>query len=843
MTGKSSTVKETVKENRMYIWAFLLPFCAMLVIFIGNRIYPFGDRSFLHVDMYHQYFPFLVELFHKVKEGENLSYCWNAGIGSNFVALYAYYLASPLNWLCLLVPERFLMEFISYFVVIKTGLCGLTAAVYLSRHFDTKKMSVVLFSTFYAMSGFMAAYNWNVMWLDCIVLAPLIILGLEKLVSEGKYRMYCICLGLAILSNYYICIMICLYLVLYFFIVLLPFAEKKMKAFLNFAWASLLAGGMGALLLIPEALALQLSKFSSASFPKTLKTYFSIFDMLARHFMDVAVETGLDHWPNLYCSVAVLILVPVFLLSKKISVKEKFTKFLLVLLLFVSFASNQLNFIWHGFNYPDSLPARQSFLYILLILTVSYEAFLHLKDLSKQEYTCIFTGLVIFLILSQKLITDDAVTDVTYILTVIFLICYGILIYLYVKQERLEKLLIRLAVFAVFVESGCNMLLTSVPTVSRPNYLENYDVYHTLREEQAKEDTEQFYRYDKKNRMTNNDSMLQNFPSVSMFSSTTNSLVNHFYGRYGMRTSKVFYCSHGMTPFMSSLLSVGYTFGDESLEGDPLYSLREKDGDVCLYQNKYSLPLGFCISPDETVKDFLIEDEQTAFDVIKEGGEDDLLPVDNQNRLAQRLGAQDDIFERISCENGDGETAFTVPRNGNVYVYFDQKLKEITPYINGVEGEPFKKLSNRYILDLGYQSAGTGVVLKTEEDDFLYGDVYLLKEEPLADLINSLGEQTMEIQTMESDHILANLRADDDGYLILSMPYDPGFQVKVDGVKTEIQLFEEMMMAVPVTAGQHQIEITYHVRGMGAGFAVSICSIGIFIGIVLLEKRKNRKAK
>ena len=81
--------------------------------------------------------------------------------------------------------------------------------------------------------------------------------------------------------------------------------------------------------------------------------------------MNVAIETGLDHWPNIYCSVAVFILVPLYITSKRISSKEKIGKLVLLTLMLISFSYNIPTFIWHGMNYPDSLPARQSFLYIL----------------------------------------------------------------------------------------------------------------------------------------------------------------------------------------------------------------------------------------------------------------------------------------------------------------------------------------------------------------------------------------------------------------------------------------------------------------------------------------------
>ena len=186
-------LKKFLKIDKLYLFSLLIPIIIMLVIFYIRDIFPFGeaDRSFLHIDMYHQYFPFLTEFYHKLKNGESLLYSWNTGIGSNFIALYAYYLASPINWLCVLVPEPYLMEFQTYFMVLKIGLCGLTFTYYIRKHFQTESWIVLCFSLFYALSGFMAAYNWNVMWLDVIVLVPLVILGLERLVMEGKCKLYC----------------------------------------------------------------------------------------------------------------------------------------------------------------------------------------------------------------------------------------------------------------------------------------------------------------------------------------------------------------------------------------------------------------------------------------------------------------------------------------------------------------------------------------------------------------------------------------------------------------------------------------------------------------------------
>ena len=833
-----NTIKCLKSKQKLYIAAFGIPFVTMLVLFAINRIFPFGDRSFLNIDMYHQYFPFLTEFFHKLRNGDSLFYSWNAGIGSNLIALYAYYLASPINWLCVLVPEAFLMEFMSYLVVVKIGLCGLTAAMYLSKHFQTEKMSVAFVALFYAMSGYMAAYNWNVMWLDCIVLAPLILLGLEVLVKEGKYKLYCLSLGIAILSNYYICIMICIFLVLYFLIVLLPLAEKKVRACLYFAFFSLLAGGIGALFLIPEVLALQLSRFSSADFPNKLTEYFSVFDVLARHSFNVAIETGLDHWPNIFCSVAVFVLFPLYLVNRGISSREKVGRLVLLLVMLLSFSYNIPTFIWHGMNYPDSLPCRQSFLYILLLLTVCTDAYLHIKEVSKRELALSAGAGFVFVFLAQKLVTDDAFDAKTWLLTVIFLAIYAILLYVVHSQEKLPKYMIALFALVMVVEAGANTLLTSLSTVSRPNYLENYETYHELYSGQAALEQGVFYRYEKTSRTTNNDAMLQDYPSLSMFSSTSNGLVNHFYDRYGMRNSKVYYCSDGMTPFTSALLSQGYTFSKEELPLDGMYELiKEQDG-VYLYRNTYSLPLGFTISPNETFETMLIDDKDTAFAVVAENKDDGMLPINRQNALALRLGAEGDLFTEINCEDNAGYATIPVPYSTRVYAYCDtSKHSEITAYADGEEIKTYKKTNNRYILDLGYHEAGEVLTLQSEKEEPLHVRAYSFDEEYLGDLLGELSQNTLHIREMTSTKLNGTVTADEDGYLILSIPYDPGFTIKVDGAATEAALFEDMMIAVPLSAGEHEISLSYYPQGMTAGILVTLFSI-FFYSYLIVSRRQ-----
>ena len=157
-----------VKKHPL-LTAFLIPFFICIIICIGNGVYPFGDYCLLHMDLYHQYLPFFNELWEKLRNGASLMYTWNIGLGSDFVSVFAYYLASPLNWLVVLFPKSHIIEFIELLIISKISLSGATFFYFLKEHFvllgkdnryhNNTFVSAFVFSTAYALSGFVAAYT------------------------------------------------------------------------------------------------------------------------------------------------------------------------------------------------------------------------------------------------------------------------------------------------------------------------------------------------------------------------------------------------------------------------------------------------------------------------------------------------------------------------------------------------------------------------------------------------------------------------------------------------------------------------------------------------------------
>ncbi|MBQ7358560.1 MAG: YfhO family protein [Lachnospiraceae bacterium] len=837
-----------LKRKYLYILAFVIPFVAMMVICAIRGVYPFGRNSFMHCDMYHQYVPFLRELWRKLHEGESLASAWNLGIGSDFTSIFAYYLATPTNLLVYFCPEHLIIEFMTFFIILKIGLCGFSFAYYLRERFETTSLIVLGFSTLYAMSGFVAAYNWNPMWLDVIWLAPLVILGLERIVKQGRTGLYTIMLTASIFTNYYLSIMLCLFLVLYYVVLFLT--EKvnwktRLHSIWKFGVSSLLAGGMAAVLLIPVMMAMVATGFDDSSFPKTIEIYFNGLEVIARHFTANPVEIGLDHWPNVFCSVAVFFLFPAYLFCGKVPIAQRIAKGLLAAFMMLSFSVNTLNFIWHGLNYPDSLPARQSFLYIFLMLTMMFEVVMHIKSWKPVWIgLSVLVGCVIMTLCGIFVSTDGFTVGVAAISWVFFGI-YAVLACVYFFFHQAREVVLLMAVALLVTESSVNMFETSVDVVQRTYYMTKWTNYQNLLEQIPEEEAEEFYRFDSRCNMTKNDGALAGYKGVSIFSSTTASAMAGFYNDIGMEGGKVSYYADGMTGFTAALLGVRYTFA-ETEEGEVLYTLAGESGKMKLYKHRYTLPVGFVLT----------EEEKSSLEhQLIEGGSNGLV---TQNEMAQVM-----VGKKTMYTYELRGSMLEVEQSGHYYAYVPHKIEKIN--MSPVQGlsevdengnvvtegatetssdvRKFDDLKRNCILDLGYLEEGE-TWLFTQESGEEEGQpidlqIYRLRPEVLEQTVAALGEEPFSVSEYEDGYMSGSITASQDGNLVFSIPKDSGWTVLVDGKVTETEDWLGSMVSVPIESGTHFVELHYRPQGVLFGILVSSCCVSIFLFWMFMQKTKE----
>lgn len=819
--------KHRVQGRRAYLISFIIPVVAMILIFIFRGIFPFGKETFLRTDMYHQYAPFFSEFQYKLHHGGSLLYSWDVGLGINFSALYAYYLASPLNWLLLLCPKGLILEFMTYMIVVKIGLAGVAMCWYLRRRFPEQTLGCSVIAILYALSGYISAYSWNLMWLDCIILFPLIMLGLERLVRGESAMLYVIALGLSILSNYYISIMTCIFMVIYFIClnVLEGMGNARVVGLrvLRFGLYSLIAGGLAAVTLLPEIYALQMTASSDFNFPQTATQYFTIIDMFARQMPFVETEQGLDHWPNIYAGALVFLLLPLYFMNRKIELREKIVNGLLLVFFYLSFSVNILNFIWHGFHYPNSLPCRQSFIYIFLILVLCYEAWLHRAVSSAKEVNASFGMAIVFLLVAQKVVTDDAIHFSVFYLSGLFVLLYYCFLYTErTRTKRAHHWTTIAMLLVVSVEATLNMAVTSVTTTSRTAYVsDNKDVEKLVQAVRAEDDS--FYRFEKITRKTKDDGAWMNFPSVSLFSSTAYAHCSDFFKRMGMESSTNAYSITGSTPLMNMLMSVKYGIYSEEPQapGEMGLSYIASSGVTSIYQTEFALPLGYMLS----------DAELEAWDT--HAG----TPALAQNSLCEALDCAP-VMDSVLGEFYDSDYSFTADQAGEYYAYVNNAaVKQVTANFGYTE-KSFNNVDRGFLLELGYLEAGDTVTLHSKTDgQSVSADVYRFDYNALRELQDVLQDETLELTSWKDTKLSGTITTEKGGVMMTSIPYDPGWKVFVDGVETDITEVKDTFIGVELTPGTHTIELRFMPQGLVLGGLITALSLAMLLAIWLLTRR------
>lgn len=815
------------KERAIFLLSFLLPLIMLIAILISKHVFPFGDKCILRTDFYHQYLPFHAELQNKLKNFESLFYTYKVGLGTNFITLFAYYLACPFNILLLFVGDQFVLEFITITLTLKIALSGLSMSYYLVKRYDTDSFVVIFFSIFYAMSGYVGAYYWNIMWMDNIVLFPLLMLGFENIQNGKKPYLYIITLGLSILCNYYIGTITCFFFIIYF-IFYNVLKEKKPKEiginFLKTGIYSLIGVAIAAVLLSPIIFAFKTTASSDSTFPKRINEYFTILEVIGRHLPFVTVENGIEYWPNLYSGIACFPLLAMYFLSKKYKTREKICYAVILLFFIASFSINILDYIWHVFKYPNSLPCRQSFIYTFLILTISIKPLLKYDSVKVKDITLSFGLIICLLILAERVIKNEKVGFYTVYASMILLLVYLVIFLKYKNKKTDKNILLYVAVVLVCFEAFMNMYQTSISTIKRDDYMKNTQNIKEITNG-IKYITDDFYRVERVDMKTKDDGAFMHFPSSSIFSSSAYADGTAFYKKFGMEASTNAYSITGSTPFADSLLSVKYKVFEEEEKNAKMLNLREiaNDGTVYMYQNIDTMPLSFVLT-EEFLKDYDMSSGNPA-------------TVQNNFSRTLKLGT---VLNKKSVDITGTTAKFTTDEEGDYYAFVrDKGIKEVA--VNyPTTSKSFKNLNRGYFIELGYLDKDVEMSFRNDtNDDQLLIEIFRFNFETLKKVVDEIKNNAdFKIIDYNETKINYNLNVKNAGVCTISLPYDDGFKVYVDGEEVEKKKVMDFMLGFDVSNGQHEILVTYRPVGLLLGIILSLSGLLALAIIFTLDKMK-----
>ena len=869
-----------------YIWlSFLIPFVLMVTAFGLMGVSPFGDKQILVTDQWHQYYPFLADFQDKLKNGESLFWTWSVGGGVNYFSLMSYYLASPVNFLSVFIPAEWLREFLMFSVSLKIALSGAFTAYFLKSVYKYNDVSLVVFSCCFSFSAYLMGYYWNSIWLDTVCITPLVALGAVKLLTENRFRLFTVTLALSLLMNYYIGLFTCVMVLLIFIgysVIYWSGVKNFLVNLIKTGAFSVVALGMTTFFLLPAFMALQNTHASGSSFPSTfainmggsndLIGVLNAMKSISGNFANFtcAANKAADALPNIACSAFAVFFAFLSLSSPKIRLREKIVSMVMIIFMFLSCIIRQLDYIWHGFHFTNMIPYRFSYLISFLIIIMAFRAFTTIDHISVVG-AIVATLLNVFVLV---LAIGDGGTDImftdhkdwlvpTLIASAALLAFIALVVILYTKRVIPKNVMIIALMVVTIAQSGVTAYTgvnrtTVTGTQDYPRGGENMEQIVAFMDNREADNPE-MWRAEVTTTQTLNDGALNHYHGLSMFNSMANENMTRFFENFGMMGWKSGnrYTYAESSPVTNMFMDLKYLIARNG-EMHNTYDMTQVSsaGGVVLYENTHYLPIGFM-----TNKELL--------NWVENDNEDQLDPFDQQNAFFQQAtGIREDVYTKLEVvsQGHTDATQFSVnkqnyglynfncidntvtphvkwnyeaPESGLYAMYADiQDGDDVTIMQNDVQQPNKYGMGRSYIACIGYFNKGDKISvyadLKQNSSGTARVYVNLLNKEIFEQGYARLSESTLKTESHTDSSVRGTINAKEDGLFYTSIPYEAGWTATVDGQETAITPVGNSLLAFPLSAGEHEIVLTYYPNGFWPGFAVTMICILLFAGMCVL---------
>lgn len=882
--NNKSNGKGFFSKNMFIVLAFVIPFVLMTAAFGVMKVSPFGDNQILVTDLWHQYYPFLADMQEKLKHGESLFWSWTQGGGVNYFALMSYYLMSPLNFLTVFLPSEWLREFLMFSVVIKVACASMFMAIFLRSLFKKNDFSLVIFGCSFGFCAFFMGYYWNTIWLDTVCITPLVALGTVKLFTEGKFRLYIVSLALSLLTNYYIGLFACIFVLLSFIaynIVKWDGIKKFATNILRTGIYSLIAIGLTAFFLLPAFFGLQNTNASGATFPTTfainigstndLMGVLEAIRKILSNFITFAAPAikEADALPNIACGTLSLVLGILFFTSKKISLKEKIVDGCLIGFMIISCIIRQLDYIWHGFHFTNMIPYRFSYLISFVLVVMAFRAFMLLE--SSSCWDVILAALFVALVIIFGIGTQE-----TYALVGTAVIAAVICVLLFLYTKRIVPKQVLLIVFGVIIigESAAAGYIgvkttTVTGTYDYPRGEENtaqvIDYMDSL-----ESNTTEMWRAEMTSTQTLNDAALNHYNGLSMFNSMANvdmTVLFENFGMMGWKSGNRYTYAEG-SPVTNLFMNLKYLIARDNIYMNT-YDLTEVYGvgNVKLLQNNHYLPMGFMTNSalaswqvDENEDQFNPFDKQNEFFKLATGIKDDVytpLDVVSQGHTDyNQFPVNKTGYGRYSFSCTDTTVTphvkwnYEAPKDGLYLMYADiSGGDDVTVMINDVAQSKTYGMGRSYIACIGQCKKGDKISVYSNLQQGQSGSamvfVDVLNQDVFEEGYNKLSKSVMTTTKLTGSSMEGTINAQENGLFYTSVPYEEGWKAYVDGKEVTITPVGNALVAFNLDKGEHTIKLEYYPKGFAIGLAVTIICAATFaflcVWTYIIKKRRKKK--
>ncbi|WP_203643086.1 YfhO family protein [Levilactobacillus andaensis] len=839
--------------------AWVLALLVVVSVFSYWGISPLGNHSLLMSDMGTQYIPFLTAMQHAFKYQVFHLYSFSQSLGGSVVPTVAYYLLSPFNLIVVFFSAAQVPVAASLIIMLKIATIAATMSWYLQRHFHTTQCLTVVFALAFSFCGFVALNYFDFMWLDALIILPLVTDGIDRLVWEQRPGQFFGWLLASILTNYYLGYMTCLFAVLYFAYVFYGWLTDKQPGQTKAWWgrltqfmlSGLLSGLSAAIVLIPTGLGMLLTAKQTPDplnfriVPEFGLEFFTQFGVGATNYAQ-----RLWHAPTVFASSAVVLLVLVYFVHPRISRREKWSAGALLLTLFLAMWVRVFNTVWHLMQAPAGFPFRNVFFFSFVMVMLAFASWQKNPRAIRRGWQWGLPGFqVVSMVVGARLVVImadlvrghsaklakyyDNIQQIHWqSLTIAAIYVIFTALVIFATQGMWRKWLLG---GLILTEVGGNFVLT-MGTTNFGNQAAYIKAYQNENQQMGRvnDPDGQLYRVQNDNTLINrayqgtynnyNDSLLFNFHGVASYSSTLTEQTRRTLKQLGLVSDNVRRIgSAGLTPLTELLLGVKDTVHLTTNSAQTTATSSYSGMGFAVSSALATVKLGTnALRNQEAVMQALAPSRQAYFTQAKLGT--DAVKHVTEIKGVPTTYRYHHVLKLTATTNGStymwatGATKFSTMK-------VDGKLVGLTPSVDGHE----------LLAKLGDFKRGQTITVKfaAKYPDAVYKmQVMSLRTTSFDRLVQTVRQQPLALHTVAS-HFKTELVGTVTGSkrrqeLFLSIPYDTGWQATVNGRRVTPHRLLNGLMGISLRPGTNDVRLSYHVPGAHIGVSASVLGIAAF---------------
>ena len=834
--------------------SFIIPVIIMIGVYLSQGIYWNSDTSPLLGDGFHQYVIFDVALRNILHENGSLFYTFTSGLGLNFYALSSYYLGSFLSPLVYFFDLTNMPDAVYLTTLLKFGLIGLSTYFSLNKLFKSipKPLKLAL-STSYALMSFTVSQLEIKTWLDVFILIPLIITGLQLLITEKKFLLYFTSLSILFIQNYYFGYMTALFLIFWYLCQISWDFKNRKSSFLDFIVISFLAGMASLILTLPTLFDLQThgEKLTEVTKFQTESSWY--LDLFAKQFIGSFDTTKYGAIPMIFVGLLPFILTILFFTLKSIKFHVKLIYAIFFTFLIKSFYIEALDLFWQGMHTPNMFLHRYAWIFSTLLIYTAAEVLNRLREIKIWNFLVLLFLLVTGFLTTIYLKSHYSfLTDLNILLTLEFFVVYSLLLLAVIKKfisVNLFAILISLFIMleiSLNASSQMNGIAKEWGFASRSAYsrdipaMESFSTYIE----------NQFTRTEKLETQTGNDSMKFNYNGISQFSSVRNRSASSTLDKLGFKSSgtnlNLRYANNSI--LADSLFGIQYNISEKPIDKYGFQDVYQQDN-LTLYENQFSLPIAFAsqsVYNDVKFKEHTLDNQASFLNQLANVNFDYFSPIpyDRTENTTDLISVTSSLNEDVAIQY-----QIEVPENSQVYLSFtnlhfsNDKQKKVDIFVNG-EKKIFTTDNAFSFFNLGYTKEKKTFNIHVSfpgnsQVSFESPTFYRLDTQTLTEAIQKIKEQPVTVSTSKNK-VFARYDVKQDTSIFFTIPYDKGWSAYQDGKKIEIKQAQTGFMKVDVPKGKGTITLSFIPNGFITGAICSLTSLLLFV--IYHHRRKSSKA-